>query len=227
MSDSAASQPGHEQAEALARAHESAARSDAVGMLRALDESCLLDGIVRYLSNRWQSVHVDDLEFIVGEAVDAFYSTVKSGTRVRHVAAWLSKAAFRMTYNFHAARKEVPNADLSNYEDYRSDSTIIADHDARRKNALQFARRMLPTLGEDNVQRVIEYLLDAVEAGREDLPAQEIADAMGVTSNTVRTWMSRGLRRLTRRARDEGLTRADFDVPEAKGELLGGDGGED
>lgn len=49
------------------------------------------------------------------------------------------------------------------------------------------------------------YVIDAVEAGRDDVPSTEIAEFLGLTPGTVRTSLSRGFDRLKRIARDEHL----------------------
>ncbi len=83
---------------------------------------------------------------------------------------------------------------------------------AVRKGAVATARRLLPKLGQQNVQDVMRCLIDAVEAGEQDLPHRVVADALGLNQGTVRVLMKRGLDRLARAARAEGLVRADFEL---------------
>lgn len=59
----------------------------------------------------------------------------------------------------------------------------------------------------------MEYVLDGIEAGREDIPPAVIAEALGLSADTVRQAISRGFRRLARTAKGEALVDEHWDLP--------------
>jgi DNA-directed RNA polymerase specialized sigma24 family protein len=50
------------------------------------------------------------------------------------------------------------------------------------------------------------YIIDAVEAGIEDVTSIEISEALGLSGGSVRKWKQRGFQRLRRAARKAGYT---------------------
>ncbi len=98
--------------------------------------------------------------------------------------------------------------------------------DEKRAQAITRARDLLPKLGQKNIQDVMSLVIDAVEAGREDLPSREIAEALGLQPATVRTLKMRGFERLARVAREEGLVGQEFDFAnlESEEEITDDDG---
>ena len=80
-----------------------------------------------------------------------------------------------------------------------------SEREEKRAMAVRMTRKLLPRLGQQNVQAVMAYVIDAVDAGRWDVPNQEIMEAVGLSNDTVRTSLSRGFRRLSRLAQEEGL----------------------
>lgn len=73
-----------------------------------------------------------------------------------------------------------------------------------------------------NVQLVMGYIIDAVEAGEEDISNGEIVAATGLSPDTVRPALVRGFARLKREAHAAGVTDKDFDFakedPDDEGE---------
>jgi DNA-directed RNA polymerase specialized sigma24 family protein len=184
-------------------------------MLIALHESKVLDGLVRRLGARWRTLHETDLDYIVGGAVDVFYQTVSGGKDIKNVVAFLWKVCWRRACDLHEARSRESADGLNDVEtpaEEVPDDKASATRDKRRRQAVAIARSLLPRLGQQNVQAVMSYVLDAVEAKREDVPNQEIADALGISLVTVKNSLSRAFRRLERIAREEGLARSGLDV---------------
>jgi len=208
---SAAQQEG-----ALQRAKDAVAAGDPKGMTVALYESGVLDGLVFRLRGKWPDLAFDDVDYAVGQAVDVLYQAVTRGDRVANLVAFLWKVSDRRLWDRDreakreratdpaeiAMRRDETAADEGAGERDASEET---SRDERRAKALAVARSLLPRLGQENVQVVMAYVLDAVEAGREDICNQEIADALGLSGDTIRTSLSRGFRRLERIAREENL----------------------
>lgn len=215
------------QEEAVLRAGKAAQAGDALGLVAALSEARALDGLARRLRRQWPGLQATDVEAVVALAVDDLQATVASGEKVGNVMGWLFKVSHRKASR--VVRPEDPldqrGIDLLAAERWRSWSRTESDQDdlveRRRAEAIRVARGLMPRLGQKNVQDVTTYLIDAVEAGRADLPHREVAEALGLSEGTVRVSMKRGLDRLARIARAEGLVHEDFSL------VLGGDGDEE
>lgn len=219
-----------EQEEALRRARQAAADCDPAGMLEWLHRGFILDGLKRRLADTWKSLPPSDADFALALAVDTLYDKIRTGEKVSSPVAFLWTVAQRRAYDLWAKRRrESPTGAeeldaLPAGEGSRvwSDPPDPPDPELQRR-ALAEAWRLLPRLGQQNVQRVMEMVLDAIEKGVENLPNAEISEALGLTEVTVRKCKSRGFERLQRLAREEGLTASDFDV----GDLASGGVDED
>jgi DNA-directed RNA polymerase specialized sigma24 family protein len=209
------------QREALERARAAAIAGSFPAFFQALYDSHILDGLVRRLE---ASMDRHDADFAVGEAVDALWAELSKAAAVADVAAFLVKATQRRAAEIRRthrrergltphdldaveameARRDPDRFKSHDFDDQRASYESPARNDLRRE-AVQAARRLIPRLGQQNVQLVMSYLVDAVEQEREDLPAQEVAEALGLTVGTAKVSMTRGLQRLNRIARQEGL----------------------
>jgi len=202
-----------DQDECIRRALAAASVRDAHGMLTALHESMVLDGLVQTFRMKWPTLDHDEIDFVVAGAVDVLYQRVADGENVLNLIAYLWKVSDRRASDRHQQRLRESNAPDERLEasvDNRSKQGVAmldpdADWDRRRLRAVSIARSLLPRLGQENLQRVMEFVLDAVEAGREDIHNSEIADALGLKLGTVRTSLSRAFARLARIAREENL----------------------
>lgn len=217
-----------QQDEALQQAKEAAAAGDSRGMVEALHRSCALDGLIRLLRNKWPSLY-DEAEFIVAEAVDVLYQAIGRGEKILNIAGYLFKVSDRKAYDYDRVRQGEETFDPENPKHaIASSSSLMAnqhlereglgdpddelDFEEKRRRAIAIARTLIPRLGQQNVQAVMAFVIDAVESGREDLRDGEIAEALGLSLDTVRQSKSRGFRRLARIARDERLTIRDIAI---------------
>lgn len=194
------------QAAALAAAMEAARSGDALGMLSGLAQARLIDGLERWLARRFPALSASEADAIVAIAVQTTHDKIREGDRIDHLVRFLQKVAERRAMDALRNRKrlyEVPTdpETLAKYPD--------ADHETTsrdlRSHAIEHARRLLPRVGSGNIQAVMGLLIDAVEAGRDDITSEEIAEAVDLTPATVRTLKSRGLKRLRKLAELEGL----------------------
>jgi RNA polymerase sigma factor (sigma-70 family) len=203
---------------ALAQATEAAASADPKRMLEHLYSSFFLDGLARGLRRRWHSLSRDDIEFVIAQAVDALYKSVSQGKKILNLAAFLWKVADRKANDFYERRLREKAVDPEELQKLSDQATLARssfdrhigsdpedDYERRRAEAVRIARNLLPRLGQQNIQSVFAYVLDALEAGEVDVPNHEIGKALGISPETVRTSLSRGFARLTRIARAEGL----------------------
>lgn len=195
------------QRQELARAAEAGAAGDLEEMVTALYRSGYLDGLRRILAKRCSEVPHPELDYAVSRGVDALYESVRDGRKIRNVGAFLYKVAFRRALDYARLRaRESLTLDEAEWPAHVADKDPdIEDPDALRAEALRHARRLLPQLGQTNVQRVMAMVLDAVEAQVDDLSNEDIATALGLSIDTVKQSKSRGFRRLRRLAHEEGL----------------------
>jgi len=215
----------------LLEANEAALAGDPIGMLTALYKSHVLDGLCRRLAASWNVIAFEDVQLLVAEAVDVLYQKVRSGEKIRRITPFLLKVAGRRAYDFHEKHRRIEAMDPADLESAaaaaaRQGSSAGAeqaspattrvvdslDFEETRRIALRIARGLLPRLGQQRLQDVMAYILDAIEAGREDISNEEIEEALGLSSGTVRTAKSRGFSRLSRIAKEEKLLPEEFDL---------------
>ncbi len=230
--------PRQRQEAALRRAKEHARGGDPVAMVEALHESRALDGLALRLRRSWSGLSATDVDRVIAASADAVYAAVSRGQVVRDLMPWLVKVCHRLAWRAMEAATDPHSmkAVVEGWEPAAFDS--VADGggrahddgdedvaDRRRKEAIAIARRLLPQLGQQNVQDVMRCLVDVVEAGEPDLPHRVVAEALGLNEGTVRVLMMRGLDRLGRVARAEGLVREDFELVKLDEEQASEDGG--
>lgn len=203
-----------EQDAQLEAAKQAAASGQPVQMLEFLYKSRALDGLVRRLQSKWSRLAPSDIDMAVARAVDAAYDFLKSGKTVPRLVGFLWKAADRRAFDYtRLLRGQMPTdpAIVANVSDPNAvipgeepdDSEL--KRDAMIKRAVQIARKLLPKLGQETMRRVMSLVIDAAEQGLEDLPNSHIADVLGLSVDAVKTSKSRGLERLKRLAKEEGL----------------------
>lgn len=238
--------PTPEQNEALQRARKAAHDKKPVEMVEALYESHLLDGLVRTTEDQWSALSFQDAEDVVAEAVDALYTKVASGGAVGGIVSFLRKVVQNKACDLHRVKKQhilMPPPDLELAINKTAAIEAVTDcgdaqpnghpepepldWEQRKRIALATARSLLPRLGQENVRRVMAYIFDAVEAGQEDISSPDIADALGLTSDTVRQARHRGFERLQRIAKEEKLVDKDFNLAALAGEDPAESGQED
>lgn len=90
------------------------------------------------------------------------------------------------------------------------------DREEMRARAIAITRGLLPRLGQRNVQSVMEYVLEVIEAEPEriEIPNDELADALGLTVDVAKKSKSRGFQRLERIVKEEGLAEEGFSFSE-------------
>jgi hypothetical protein len=140
----------------LEDARAAAASGEVKAMLEALHQAGVTDGLVRQLRAHWPSLHETDADFIIGEAVDAFYTAVRGGKTVTNVVAYIWKAADHMASDHHARRQREGAGSLEDAPGTLDQGLAVvagdtrpaedADQERRRPQALAHARRLLPRL---------------------------------------------------------------------------------
>jgi len=208
---------------ALERAKAAAAAGEPLEMVTWLFRSFFLDGLTRSLEAKWPGLDAGDVQIAVSQAVDDAYEALRSGKKIFNLKAWLYKVADRKAYARNESRRESvgKKGDVAELAAGSAGQEIDEDDETRRDErraqlrgrAIAVARSLLPRLGQDKVRAVMAYILDAVEAGKPDVTAPEIAQALGLGAATVRVHILRGFRRLARLARDEGLGDIDGVLP--------------
>ena len=203
---------------ALQKARDAAKAGNPMGMVEALYLSHTLDGILRRLQAKWPHIVPDELDFAVADAVDVLYQAIGRGEKMFDIVSYLWKVADRNASDYHQLRQREMTrapADMELIPDEHQEPTDEVTQEImreeRRRQAIALARNLLPRLGQQNAQSVMGYIIDAAEADRQHVPNAEIAEALGLNSDTVRACLSRGFRRLKRIAREEGIVMRDMD----------------
>ncbi len=211
-----------QQEEWLTRAKEAAASGEPGKMLEFLHRSFVIDGLTKQFALKWRSLSRDEVEDIVAEAVDILYEAIRGGKKVSKLVPYLLKTCEYKAYDYYRARqneKPLTPDDLehiadksSEREDELNSSTGELDWQEKRPRIITIVRSLLPRLGQYNVQNVMAYILDALEADCVDISNVEIAEALGLSPDVVRQSKKRGFDRLERIVREERLTAQVSDV---------------
>lgn len=197
-----------EQREHLARAVRAASERNAGAFLREVAASFLADGVIDRLARQWSREDRAVLHDAVADALDALYARVADGGLVRDPAGFVWGTAEKILKKRWRDRpREEPLSDLE--PDPRAafdeDALPERDRDLLRAEALRVARSFLPKLGMDVVPRVMSFIFDCIEAGDIYVTNETIANALGLTTATVRRSKNRGFDRLAELGRKAGI----------------------
>lgn len=190
------------------QALEAARTGDAVVMLTELRASRILDGLHHRIAEKYWRFSPEDVDTVIGRTLDDFLEAARAGKGVRRPHSWLFKVAMNHAFDYDAACGSERPTDperVDRLRDGEDDPNDQATREERIQRAVRFARELVPLLGELNIQRVMSYLLDAIQAGEPDVTANDIAEALGMNPESVRSWMSRGFARLKQRAGERGI----------------------
>jgi DNA-directed RNA polymerase specialized sigma24 family protein len=212
----------------LQMATAAAARGEPIEMIEALMASGVLSGLMRRLQRQWSRLPSAEIDDCVAVAVDSAFAAVSGGKTVRNLGAWLWKVAANTAQERWQAeysgrtRGETEIGELA--AEYSEDDGRRAEREAlddlRRAEAIRLARELLPRIGGGQVVAVTELVIDAAAQGLPDLPASEIADALGISEGSARKLVSRGLQRLRREAERAGVEMPD-ELPETRADNEG------
>ena len=215
-----------QQEKLLTQAKQAAISGDPRKMLEYLYLSRALDGLTRQIASKWRSLSCDEVEDIVAKAVDILYEAIRDGKKVLKLVPYLLKICKHNAYDYYRARqneKPLTLDDLTNIADPSSEleddfdrSTKELDWEEKRSQAIAIARSLIPKLGQHNVQKVMAYILNALETDCVDISNVEIAEALGLSSDVIRQSKKRGFDRLERIVRNEGLATQVSDVTELR-----------
>ena len=191
----------------LTAAIAAAAESDPVRFFELLYQTHLPDGLVHRLGAKWPAIRVDVVD-IVSDAIRATYEAAASGRRIADPGAYIFKVADNKAADRDAQCRLERGMDPEQLDLLEARQDVGADgasRDELRAEAIRRARGLLPLVGHEKTQQVMGYLIDAVEAGRPDVPNQELVEVFGFSPETVRQCKSRGWKRLSRVAREQGV----------------------
>ena len=176
-----------------------------IGALEALYHGYFLDGYYRRLRKKWDALSEDEIYDALAQAVVQLIEKVSKGETVLRPLAYIYKVANGIAndqwqLNISISSTEVE--DIPFKRDESEDPPI--DIEERTIQALSIAKSLLPKLGQENVQLVMEYIFDAVEQNAVDITNREMSEALMLSPDVVRQCKSRGWRRLERIAKEEG-----------------------
>ena len=182
---------------------------DPAAMVRHLFNSRVLDKLAfkvhRDFFGRLSRSDIDDC---LAEAVADAFSALQRGEKIQAIVSYLLKATKNMAIDL------AQNAPISIEAEHENELSPISEsrtqlerkaRDLLKQKALAHARSLLPQIGQENIQRVMEVILDAVEHDIVDLTDLRIAELTGLQEETVRRLKNRALQRLGRLAKDAGF----------------------
>lgn len=183
---------------------------DVASLVAHLYASGAIDGVTRLLQRKYYGT-LDGARIAdcIGDAVEATFRAIKNHETIRHPVAFLlkvasNKAADIIESDEFAGRADIDVTALAKNPWAPPESEASVREEAKVK-ALAIARSYIPRLGQENIQRVMTVLLDAVERNVVDLPHARIAETTGLSVVSVRQLVSRGLKRMCNMAKKDGL----------------------
>lgn len=167
----------------------------------------ILDGLYRRLRKKWGKLSEDEIHESLAQAIVQLIEKVIEGEEVSKPVSYLIKVSDGIAYNIWKGNEQYSEKEidkLSLVEKNQNNTSNAINYDEAMKKALSIAKNFLPKLGQENVQLVMEYILDALERGVEDITNQEIGDALNLSPDVVRQSKTRGWQRLERIAKENG-----------------------
>lgn len=203
----------HKRYEALNEAKKAAEDGDPIGMVTALFESYALDGLFLDLKRDHEELSHDDIDFIVGESVEALRKDIANGKKINSLLGYLWRIAKNKSIDLLRRRPPqslIIDKPADNMERYlRQNMYDGAQREKNRNEAFKIARSMIQNLGGVNIIRVMEYSLDALEKNVE-LTTDDICEALDLSSDVVRACRSRGFKKLKRLFEEQNISVDDF-----------------
>lgn len=191
---------------------------DPWAMLAHLQRANVLTGVKITFRRKWPGLPEEDVDDMLGKGVDALFQKLSGGAHVGNPIGYMLEVMRRQAYDYLVSQRETVRLDPE--RDQAPEPGVREVWDGRRTEAaLRVSRSLLSRLGQQSIQVVMTQIFDAIESGREQITAAEIARAAGLTEDTVRQCRSRGFRRLERIVREEGLARDDALDVEARTEI--------
>jgi DNA-directed RNA polymerase specialized sigma24 family protein len=191
------------QKEMLVKAIDLLRTGDANGFSVTLAASHALDGLVHAMQRKWPEMDDERIDEGVSTAVEALYEKVLDGGVVSEPWSYLWKAAFNTLANIHGREQSEQPFDDQQAVGLPPEPDQDARRDFARAEAVRLARSFLPKLGRSEaLRKVMAYIIDAAEVGEFSIDNEQIAQATGLTAESVRRLKWRGFQRLKRLARD-------------------------
>jgi RNA polymerase sigma factor (sigma-70 family) len=189
-------------------------------MIQDLFDSGLIEAYEGSFGARFTEIDKEDIRDIIATSTDELFRRICAGEDIRNIKTYLWKIIEKTLIEFDKKRKRTKRLTGNTFDikDTLPESEDVKGRRAdQREKMITLVEDMLPRLGQTNAHEVIKYLLGAIRNGVQDITSTQIADALGLTSENVRTSMHRGFKRLARILRDEGLIDEQDDFPFLEG----------
>lgn len=198
------------EAQAFANQH------DGMAMMESLFNSMLLEAMLCSYTYKYPDIDEDEIYDVIASAVDELLVEVNAGKNIRRLESYLWKVINNKLYKVSIRLGKHYSIDES-YQELQDPGHISESYkmqkDEARAKAIEIAEGLLPRLGMTNVQDVMRYILVALKNGAQDIPHSEIAEALNMSVNNVRVWVSRGFERLAKIVKEERLIDDSFQLP--------------
>lgn len=211
---------GNDQADPLQALQDAVDTKDGQKFLIELFRSLLLEAYERQFKKLYDQLAPEDIHDIIGEAVDYVYVKVTSGGSIGSVKSYLWKVIDRKLSEFSREYVKIEGSDtvenigaLDSVHDAEFVESAKEELQKRRAHAINIAEGLIPKIGLTNPMNVLKYLFGAIRNGAEDVTSREIGDALGLTPENARQSLKRGLERLGRIFKEEGLVDPAYILP--------------
>lgn len=181
-------------------------------MISLLYESGYLDGLENKMRKKWPNIPPEAIDnFVIGAAVDALYGKISKRELVSNPGGYIYKVVHYKAAAYKEEQKKLNNTLYKEIKvtepfiDPFDDSPQEMNREYCLNRALDEARKLLPRLGQENVQKVMGYVFDCIDAQKYDVKPVEIAEVLCLSSGTVRISLKRGFDRLKRIAIEDDL----------------------
>lgn len=182
-----------------------AVNSNLKEMVQILYLSDFLTGLEARIMKNYSYISEEDIAMFITSAIESLYIKLSNEDYVANPGGYLYTVVKFKLHEFIKKQKRITdglrNKQLveSAYEKGLGQQEEL-DDEYCLKLAIREARRLIPKLGQENIQKVMGYVLDCLEVQKFDIRPIEIAEILGMNPNTVRTNLKRGYERLERAA---------------------------
>lgn len=204
----------------IKKAQEFANSGDSMAMMQCLVESLLLDALLRHFSFRYPHQDPEDIYDTIASAVDEICADVASRKTIKRLESYLWKIVNNKLYKASVSLLTVTSISKNEYE-IKDEGIVPEEYQTKRdeirkearKKAIEIAEGLLPRLGTVNVQAVMKYILEALKNGSRDVPHSEIAEALHLSQDNVKVWVSRGFEKLSKIVKEDKIVDDSIEFP--------------
>lgn len=159
-----------------------------------LTETGELDRIFAQLRSAWDGLPREVVREALGDAMAEVVRQQQAGVTITNLPGLLQTVARRrLSKIWEATRRD--DAALEQLADSLRAEALDPERGDKARRAVDYVRTLIPKVDNENYQRTLTEMLDAV-IERRQLTPKELGEKFGCTANTASKWLVRAPERL-------------------------------